>query len=98
MPLYSGCDKVCAAGGAPLQWRTRATSRPSVRVLEVSTVTKNAAGASLITGADVAPMGNPNRIADYRREVGTFAITRGQIQLNGKGEDPTGFCATSFLG
>ncbi|WP_340587311.1 autotransporter outer membrane beta-barrel domain-containing protein [Erythrobacter alti] len=51
------------------------------RVLGVDTVTKTGSGVFLITGTDFAPASNTNSTADYTFDVGTFAITGGEIQL-----------------
>lgn len=42
----------------------------------------------LITGADVAPMGNPNRIAECRLDVGPYVITGGADPAERQGRRP----------
>ena len=51
------------------------------RVLGVDMLNKTGAGVFLITGADFAPVSNTNSLADYTLDIGTFAITGGEIQL-----------------
>lgn len=51
------------------------------RVVGVETLTKSGNGVFLITGTAFAPMTSANPSADYTLDVGTFAITGGEIQL-----------------
>ena len=57
------------------------------RVLGVDTVTKTGSGVFLITGADFAPTSNTNRFADYTFDIGSFAITGGEVQLATIGDE-----------